>query len=733
MVVKKRVTWNRTYLHVGLILVVALVIWFLSDMSQKRELDMQLLAQVGITDEEAQDLAGKAFFRRPSRRYIPAACYDGDGGFNIAQRGSMAFFPGGYSYRPYYFYDSCVSTNQLREYECARPYNPTTVTCANQCTNGACVVRCGDGVKEGTEQCDDGNTADGDGCSYICAIEPFCGDSAVNQPNEECDDGNQVDSDVCSNTCVAATCSDNIQNQDELNVDCGGICSKCSFKIHNVDITGWGYKEKGGLGFNLHIDVEYLGPMPTGDYALSFPVKIAVPNVQSSIEPYFTVSKTPGDGIFSESSLRLTRIFTFDNPMPLLEAYSGAQLPLSIKILENTNPTSRNYITSEPIGTTLFEKSYSLAKTPVPENKIYTIGVVQVVPPGLDISTLDICLDHTPAMQSNGLQGYEPFGVYPAGTCPTTSMNPGTGVIYRSVIRTHNFKEIFFSQNPFTSIPDVRMSSYLPSRLGDVNIYSLLSIGSFWENLLAKHGLTNRITTLGINPKFNVIVLPPIERVNTLTSSEHGAVKTFFDDAAASAHLDLSTYDFTMYVQYYDGAPNLDHFGRGFAANTKSYIPIELQVSSVVVPNSAYLTIVHEMGHQLFSLSDLYVGFGLQSPKGVPNPDLSRLPLKQGCIMGKSFGYKQTTPSSIQAYTSYLGSSYDTELNTFVQTLEPFSTVDPENYVLCADDIVGIRGDFENLQCKLSDFYTNKCHDCSSGTCEPCTSFNYLKCTLKQP
>src|SRR3989344_3472222 len=268
MVVKKRVKWNRTYLYIGVIFVIALAVWLFSDLSQKRELDMQLLAQVGITDEEAQDLAGQAFFRRRARRYIPAACYDGDGGFNIAQRGSMAFFPGGYSYRPYYFYDSCVSTNQLREYECARPYNPTTVTCANQCTNGACVVRCGDGVKEGTEQCDDGN---------------------------------QVDSDVCSNTCVAATCSDNIQNQDELNVDCGGICSKCSFKIHNVDITGWGYKEKGGLGFNLHIDVEYLGPMPTGDYALSFPVKIAVPNVQSSIEPYFTVSKTPGDGIFSES------------------------------------------------------------------------------------------------------------------------------------------------------------------------------------------------------------------------------------------------------------------------------------------------------------------------------------------------------------------------------------------------------------------------------------------------
>lgn len=31
---------------------------------------------------------------------------------------------------------------------------------------------CGNGVKEGGEQCDDGNTANGDGCSSSCTIEP---------------------------------------------------------------------------------------------------------------------------------------------------------------------------------------------------------------------------------------------------------------------------------------------------------------------------------------------------------------------------------------------------------------------------------------------------------------------------------------------------------------------------------------------------------------------------------
>src|SRR6185437_7311515 len=32
---------------------------------------------------------------------------------------------------------------------------------------------CGDGVIEGSEECDDGNTMSGDGCSAICTVEPW--------------------------------------------------------------------------------------------------------------------------------------------------------------------------------------------------------------------------------------------------------------------------------------------------------------------------------------------------------------------------------------------------------------------------------------------------------------------------------------------------------------------------------------------------------------------------------
>jgi cysteine-rich repeat protein/YD repeat-containing protein len=72
------------------------------------------------------------------------------------------------------------------------------------------------------EQCDDGNVADGDGCSSTCTVEAgftcttiaspqphsvcaataSCGNNVIDA-GEECDDGNLVDGDGCSSTCHA--------------------------------------------------------------------------------------------------------------------------------------------------------------------------------------------------------------------------------------------------------------------------------------------------------------------------------------------------------------------------------------------------------------------------------------------------------------------------------------------------------------------------------------------------
>ena len=45
---------------------------------------------------------------------------------------------------------------------------PTPSTCRLDCT----IPRCGDGIHDGGEVCDDGNTRSGDGCSADCSRMP---------------------------------------------------------------------------------------------------------------------------------------------------------------------------------------------------------------------------------------------------------------------------------------------------------------------------------------------------------------------------------------------------------------------------------------------------------------------------------------------------------------------------------------------------------------------------------
>jgi len=87
------------------------------------------------------------------------------------------------------------------------------------------IAVCGNGTLEITlgEECDDGNTTSGDGCSPRCLTEPVaqvgvggtCGNALIDDPsyispwdnpwiegNEECDDGNDIWGDGCSDGCM---------------------------------------------------------------------------------------------------------------------------------------------------------------------------------------------------------------------------------------------------------------------------------------------------------------------------------------------------------------------------------------------------------------------------------------------------------------------------------------------------------------------------------------------------
>ncbi len=89
-----------------------------------------------------------------------------------------------------------------------------------------------DGKTEGTEECDDGNSEDGDGCNAECKIEILgCGNGTVEEP-EVCDDGNQEDGDGCSADCRSnETCGNKFvdlklgETCDDGNLEDGDGCS----------------------------------------------------------------------------------------------------------------------------------------------------------------------------------------------------------------------------------------------------------------------------------------------------------------------------------------------------------------------------------------------------------------------------------------------------------------------------------------------------------------------------
>ena len=125
-------------------------------------------------------------------------------------------------------FDGCSATCRLQTTTVT--VTPTTTTSGSTTIiNWACPtpgVACvkttcgtGSGVKEGTEQCDDGNNKAFDGCSPDCQLEPscpngkcvaVCGDGLLfdfdangdGMPDEQCDDGNTRSGDGCKSDCT---------------------------------------------------------------------------------------------------------------------------------------------------------------------------------------------------------------------------------------------------------------------------------------------------------------------------------------------------------------------------------------------------------------------------------------------------------------------------------------------------------------------------------------------------
>ena len=94
---------------------------------------------------------------------------------------------------------------------------------------------CGDGEIGPSEQCDDFNIADGDGClsncevesGYVCYSQPSrcevaCGNGRVNTDlGEACDDMNTLDGDGCSGDCQVEESYVCYEEPSDCEVACG--------------------------------------------------------------------------------------------------------------------------------------------------------------------------------------------------------------------------------------------------------------------------------------------------------------------------------------------------------------------------------------------------------------------------------------------------------------------------------------------------------------------------------
>jgi cysteine-rich repeat protein len=71
-------------------------------------------------------------------------------------------------------------------------------------SSGSSSARCGDGIVDAGEACDDGNNEGSDACNPDCT-EPRCGDGDLGV-GEVCDDGNDVNGDACDENCTLPAC-----------------------------------------------------------------------------------------------------------------------------------------------------------------------------------------------------------------------------------------------------------------------------------------------------------------------------------------------------------------------------------------------------------------------------------------------------------------------------------------------------------------------------------------------
>ncbi len=135
---------------------------------------------------------------------------------------------------------------------CAGQPNATECVTGITCPEGTkcaaaqqvCITNdCGDGIVAASEQCDDGNILDGDGCAANCLSREVCGDSVLNSAaGELCDDGNTLAGDGCADDCRSVEiCGNMVRDLNEACDDGNTLPGDgCSGNCKSTEICGNG-------------------------------------------------------------------------------------------------------------------------------------------------------------------------------------------------------------------------------------------------------------------------------------------------------------------------------------------------------------------------------------------------------------------------------------------------------------------------------------------------------------
>ncbi|MCW5889679.1 MAG: DUF4215 domain-containing protein [bacterium] len=156
-------------------------------------------------------------------------------------------------------------------------------------------IVCGDGVVQGSEQCDDGNDIDDDGCTNACTVSA-CGDGVVQAP-EECDDADLSNTNACVEGCKLATCGDGfvhegVEECDDGNDDPSDGCDACKVAAVSCDPA---------VGYRITVSVAYdpaERDLNAITFDLGYPVGVSIPGKaqEPSVQARITIlSGNEGD------------------------------------------------------------------------------------------------------------------------------------------------------------------------------------------------------------------------------------------------------------------------------------------------------------------------------------------------------------------------------------------------------------------------------------------------------